>query len=197
MSKKIDLIGILLVFTYMLKYNISRIFSTNVKMIIVKVISLHERGIIMSQYLTFVLDQEYYGIDISSVIEIIGMQKITQMPQQPDYVNGVINLRGRIIPTIDVRTRFKKERVEYDERTCIIVVDVRETMIGFIVDRVDEVLTIAPESISEPPRFNQDFKGRYVKGIARIDETIIMLLESSLLLSEEELEEAQSIKDEQ
>lgn len=149
----------------------------------------------MSQYLTFILDKEHYGIDISSVIEIIGMQKITQMPQQPDYVNGVINLRGRIIPTIDVRTRFNKEKIAYDERTCIIVVDVQETMVGFIVDRVDEVMTISEESISEPPRFNHDFKGRYVKGIARIDETIIMLLESGLLLSSHELEETKILQE--
>lgn len=142
----------------------------------------------MNQYLTFILDDEYYGIDISSVIEIIGMQKITQMPQQPDYVNGVINLRGRIIPTIDVRARFKKERKEYDERTCIIVVDVQETMIGFIVDRVDEVLTIDSENISEPPRFNHDFQGKYVKGIAKTNDLIIMILESSMLLSAEEIE---------
>ena len=149
----------------------------------------------MNQYLTFILDEDHYGIDISSVIEIIGMQKITQMPQQPDYVNGVINLRGRIIPTIDVRTRFKKERADYDERTCIIVVDVQDTMIGFIVDRVDEVITISSENISSPPRFNQDFKGRYVKGIAKIEDRIIMILDSSLLLSEEELIETQMLED--
>lgn len=149
----------------------------------------------MDQYLTFILDKDYYGIDISNVKEIIGMQKITQMPQQPDYVNGVINLRGRIIPTIDVRTRFRKEKIEYDERTCIIVVDVQETMIGFIVDRVDEVITISPESISDPPRFNQDFKGRYVKGIAKIEDRIIMLLDSSLLLTEDELAETKVLND--
>lgn len=149
----------------------------------------------MNQYLTFILDEDHYGIDISSVIEIIGMQKITQMAQQPDYVNGVINLRGRIIPTIDVRTRFKKERADYDERTCIIVVDVQDTMIGFIVDRVDEVITISSENISSPPRFNQDFKGRYVKGIAKIEDRIIMILDSSLLLSEEELIETQMLED--
>jgi len=149
----------------------------------------------MDQYLTFILDEDHYGIDISSVIEIIGIQKITQMPQQPEYVNGVINLRGRIIPTLDVRARFKKERVPYDERTCIIVVDVQETMIGFIVDRVDEVLGISPESISSPPRFNQDFKGRYVNGIAKIEDSIIMILESALLLSEDELAETQMTKE--
>lgn len=149
----------------------------------------------MSQYLTFIIENEYFGIDISTVIEIIGMQKITQMPQQPDYVNGVINLRGKIIPTIDVRTRFGKPKAEYDERTCIIVVDVKDIMVGFIVDRVDEVIAIPDDKISQPPIFNSDFKGKYVKGIAKIEENIIMLLESALLLSEEELSEAQNIQE--
>lgn len=141
----------------------------------------------MSRYLTFIIENEYFGIDISTVIEIIGMQKITQMPQQPDYVNGVINLRGKIIPTIDVRTRFGKQKAEYDERTCIIVVDVDDMMVGFIVDRVDEVMAISDENISQPPKFNGDFKTKFVKGIAKVGDNIIMLLESGLLLSEEEL----------
>ncbi|MCG8483277.1 MAG: chemotaxis protein CheW [Clostridia bacterium] len=145
----------------------------------------------MSQYLTFILDEENYGIDISSVIEIIGIQKIVQVPQQPEYTKGVINLRGRIIPTVDVRIRFNKEKVDYDERTCIIVVDVKETMVGFIVDRVDEVMTISDESISQPPNFNQDFKGKYVKGIAKTESEIIILLESGLLLSSQELKETE------
>lgn len=147
----------------------------------------------LNQYLTFIIDEENYGIDISSVIEIIGIQKITQMPQQPDYVKGVINLRGKIIPTIDVRTRFQKEVIEYDERTCIIVIDNNEIMVGFIVDRVDEVMTITDENISEPPRFNSDFQGRYVKGIAKLENQIVMLLECTLLLSEEELNEAKKL----
>ncbi len=147
----------------------------------------------MSQYLTFIIDEEYYGIDISSVIEIIGIQKITEMPQQPDYVKGVINLRGKIIPTIDVRTRFHKETVEYDERTCIIVIDNNEMMVGFIVDRVDEVMTITDENISAPPRFNSDFQGRYVKGVAKLEDQIIMLLECTLLLSEDELNETKML----
>lgn len=147
----------------------------------------------MSQYLTFIIENEYFGIEISTVKEIIGMQKITQMPQQPDYVNGVINLRGKIIPTIDVRTRFGKQKAEYDERTCIVVVDVKEMMLGFIVDRVDEVIEISEDNISSPPKFNNDFKGRYVKGIAKVEERIIILLESSLLLSEEELSKAEDL----
>ncbi len=149
----------------------------------------------MSQYLTFILGDEYYGIDISSVMEIIGMQKITRMPDQPDYVNGVINLRGRIIPTIDVRMRFGKEKVDYDERTCIIVVDVQETMVGLIVDRVDEVTSVADDKIAEPPRLNKDFKSGYVKGIAKLETKIIMLLESGLLLSSMELDETKLIQD--
>lgn len=147
----------------------------------------------MNQYLTFIIDKENYGIDISKVIEIIGIQKITEMPQQPDYVKGVINLRGKIIPTIDVRTRFHKENIPYDERTCIIVIDNDDIMVGFIVDRVNEVITILDENVSQPPDFNDDFQGKYVKGIAKLDELIIMLLDCTLLLSEEELNEAKKL----
>lgn len=147
----------------------------------------------MSQYLTFIIDSENYGIDISNVIEIIGMQKITEMPQQPNYVKGVINLRGKIIPTIDVRTRFNKENVEYDERTCIIVVENDNILVGFIVDRVDEVRTIEDTDIEKPPRFNDDFDAKYVKGIAKIEEKMFMLLESDLLLSEDELDVVRDI----
>lgn len=149
----------------------------------------------MNQFLTFNIGEEHYGVDIGKVIEIIGIQKITEMPQQPEYVKGVINLRGRIIPTIDVRIRFNKEEKAYDERTCIIVVDVNDIMVGFIVDQVDEVLTIQDNAISSVPSFNDDFKGKYVKGIARLEERIIMLLESELLLSEEELQGIASIQE--
>ncbi len=147
----------------------------------------------MNQHLIFLIEDDYYGIDIASVREIIGMQKITAMPEQPDYVNGVINLRGKIIPTIDVRTRFSKEKANYNDRTCIIVVDVKETMVGFIVDSVDEVMTLSEECISQPPAFNKDFKDKYVKGIAQIEEKIIMLLDSRLLLNDEELDNVREI----
>ena len=153
-----------------------------------------ENSTTSSRYLTFIIEKEQYGIDIGSVIEIIGMQKITQVPEQPDYVNGVINLRGKITPTIDIRTRFKKERIEYDERTCIIVLDINTILVGVIVDRVSEVNTISHDTISEPPAFNADFSNRFVRGIARVEEEIIILVNIDKLLSENELIEAAKIR---
>jgi len=153
-----------------------------------------ENSTTSSRYLTFIIEAEQYGIDIGSVIEIIGMQKITQVPEQPDYVNGVINLRGKIIPTIDIRTRFKKSRIEYDERTCIIVLDINTVLVGVIVDRVSEVNTINHDTISEPPSFNTDFSNRFVRGIARVEEEIIILVNINKLLSEDELLETAKVK---
>ncbi|NLM79860.1 MAG: purine-binding chemotaxis protein CheW, partial [Clostridiales bacterium] len=94
------------------------------------------------RYLTFSLDSECYGIEIKYVTEIIGIQPITEVPEMPEYIKGIINLRGRIIPVMDVRLRFKKPFREYDERTCIIVIEIRDIVLGLIIDRVSEVLTI-------------------------------------------------------
>src|SRR6056297_1474388 len=95
------------------------------------------------KHLIFDLEGEYYGLDIRYVIEIIGMQKITMVPELPDYVKGIINLRGNIIPVIDVRKKFNKEEKDYTDRTCIIVIQVNEISIGLVVDKVSEVLTIS------------------------------------------------------
>lgn len=145
----------------------------------------------MSQYLTFQLENEHYAIDITNVIEIIGIQKITRMPQQPSYMNGVINLRDRIIPTIDVRARFLKDRIEYDERTCIIVTKVEDTVMGLIVDRVDEVMTIPEQNISSPPSVYENENGRFISGIAKSNQNIIMLVSSEMILSGDEIRETE------
>lgn len=149
----------------------------------------------MAQYLSFLIGKEYYALDIAGVIEIVGIQKITSMPQQPNYIKGVINLRGKIIPTIDVRAKFGKPEVAYDERTCIIVVDVCGTNVGFIVDSVDEVMTIDEETVSEPPGLStSDFKEKYVKGIVKRNEAVILLLESDKLVDASQLKELQGLE---
>ena len=105
------------------------------------------------KFLTFSLGREDYGLEISYVIEIIGLQEITEVPGLPDYVRGIINLRGKIIPVMDVRLRFKKEAREYDDRTCTVVVDIKGVLVGLIVDRVAEVLVIDEAEIVPPPQF--------------------------------------------
>jgi len=102
------------------------------------------------KFLTFSLGAEVYGIEIKFVTEIIGMQPITEVPDLPKYVKGIINLRGKIIPVIDVRLRFKKPAVEYNDRTCIVVVDIKGIAVGLIVATVAEVLTITDQNIVPP-----------------------------------------------
>lgn len=146
------------------------------------------------KYLTFSLGKDFFGIDILYVTEIIGIQQITPVPDLPHYIKGIINLRGKIIPVMDVRIRFKKEFREYDERTCIIVVDIGEICIGLIVDRVSEVIDIPEVNLSSPPKLNKTSHSSYVKAIGKIGEEVKLILDCEKLLSEEELKEiAESI----
>ncbi len=140
------------------------------------------------KYLTFHLAKEDYGIEIRFVTEIIGIQTITKIPEMPDFIKGVINLRGKVIPVMDVRTRFKLSTREYDERTCIIVVDINDTTVGLVVDEVNEVMNI-PESEVEPPPKTTGKKGsRFLQGIGKVENDVKIILNISQLLYEEELE---------
>ncbi len=141
------------------------------------------------RYLTFSLGKEAYGIEIMYVTEIIGIQAITELPELPEYIRGIINLRGKIIPVMDVRLRFKKEFREYNDRTCIIVVDIEEISIGLIVDSVSEVLTIGEENIVEPPRMGKEPQNRYIKNIGKVGNDVKLLLDCETLFSEMEIEE--------
>lgn len=142
-----------------------------------------------NRFLTFLLGDGSYGIDIKYVIEIIGIQSITQIPELPEYVRGIINLRGKIIPVLDVRLRFKKEQKEYNDRTCIIVVDINDVSIGLIVDSVAEVITIPEEDMVEPPQMNRGFSNRYIKKIGKVGSEVKLLLDCEKLLTENELED--------
>jgi purine-binding chemotaxis protein CheW len=141
------------------------------------------------RFLTFSLDKESYGIEVRYVTEIIGIQAITEVPELPEYVKGIINLRGKIIPVMDVRLRFKKEPREYNDRTCTIVVDIREVSIGLIVDSVSEVITIPEQDVVEPPQMNKGFNNRYIKKIGKVGNDVKLLLDCEKLLTEDELED--------
>lgn len=140
------------------------------------------------KYLTFSLDTEYYGIEIKHVTEIIGIQAITEVPELPDYIKGIINLRGKIIPVMDVRLRFKKSPRAYNDRTCIIVVELLEVSVGLIVDRVSEVLDIADGDITPPPEL-QKGGNRYIKGIGKVGNEVKLLLDCDKLLNEDEIDQ--------
>lgn len=141
------------------------------------------------KFLTFLLGNEFYGIEIMYVTEIIGIQAITEVPELPDYIRGIINLRGKIIPVMDVRLRFKKEPKEYNDRTCIIVVDIQDTSIGLIVDSVSEVLSIQDGDIVPPPDLSMS-KGanRYIKGIGKVGNDVKLILDCNKLLNDEDAE---------
>lgn len=140
------------------------------------------------KYLTFSLGTEVYGIEIRFVTEIIGLQAITEVPDLPEYVGGIINLRGKIVPVIDVRLRFKKPPIEYNDRTCIVVVDIRNVAVGLIVDTVAEVLTIAEKDIVPPPQLNSGgYHQRFTKAIGKVGSDVKLILDCERLLTEEEV----------
>ena len=142
-----------------------------------------------SRYLTFSIGKETYGVEIKYVIEIIGIQTITEIPELPEYIKGIINLRGKIIPVMDVRIRFKKESIEYNDRTCVIIVDINDISIGLIVDKVAEVIIIPDQDIVEPPQMNKGNKNRYIKNMGKVGDDVKLLLDCEKLLTEDELEE--------
>lgn len=145
------------------------------------------------KYLTFALGKEDYGIEIKYVTEIIGLQAITEVPELPEYVKGIINLRGKIIPVIDVRLRFKKEEKEYNDRTCTIVIDIKGIPVGLIVDTVAEVITISDEDIVPPPQISNSYHHRYIKGIGKVGNNVKLLLDCEKLLGDDEVESLTNI----
>lgn len=155
-------------------------------------IILEEEDTQKGRFLTFSMGRETYGIEIKYVTEIIGIQTITEVPELPDYVKGIINLRGKIIPVMDVRLRFKKEPKEYNDRTCVIVVDIRDISIGLIVDSVSEVLTIPEQDIVEPPLTNKGTQSRYVKAIGKVGADVKLLLDCEKLLTDDEMSKINS-----
>ncbi len=140
------------------------------------------------KYLTFYTDNQLFGIPIADVVQIVGLQEITTVPEFPSYAKGVINLRGIIIPIIDVRLRLKKEEIGYNERTCIIVTSINGSHIGFIVDAVNEVTNIEKENISNPPQMSSDYVNTYITGIAKLNKKIVLLIDLKKILSDKEIE---------
>ncbi len=143
------------------------------------------------KYLTFTIAEEEYGIGILKIKEIIGMMAITSVPQTPEFVKGVINLRGKVIPVMDLRLRFGMEESEYTERTCIIVVEIDghtgTVLIGTVVDGVSEVLNIKGEDIEDTPTFGTELNTEYILGMAKMEGGVKILLDITKVLSGKEL----------
>ncbi|HCR44203.1 MAG TPA: chemotaxis protein CheW [Ruminococcaceae bacterium] len=140
------------------------------------------------KYLTFWTGEELFGIPITDVVQIISMQEITALPDFPDYAKGVINLRGEIVPVIDMRIRLGKPEAEYNDNTCIIVTNIEDSYMGFIVDTVDEVTDIEDDKISPPPKVSKDITNRYLTGIGQNGDKVVLLLDIAKILNENEFE---------
>jgi purine-binding chemotaxis protein CheW len=140
-----------------------------------------------NKFLLFNLGTEIYGIPISHVINIIELQKITEVPDMPAYIKGVINLRGTVIPVMDLRSRFHLGQRDYDDRTCIIIVKVKDRSVGFICDTVAEVHDILPRDIEPPIDFKRDTAdSRYISGLGKVGEDVRILLDVEKILSDED-----------
>ncbi len=140
------------------------------------------------KYLTFLLDGQSYGIAIKDVVEIISMQPISKVPEFAEYAKGIINLRGKVIPVIDVRLRFGLLEKEYDSRTCIIITNITGVEIGFIVDNVQEVIDLEQGQIEESPSLSNGTAHRFVSGVGKWGDKMVLLLDSNKLLREEEVD---------
>jgi purine-binding chemotaxis protein CheW len=140
-----------------------------------------------NQYVTFLIDKGLYGVDVIKVQEIIGMVPITIVPNSAAFMRGVINLRGAVVPVIDMRTRFRMTDKSYDSFTVIIIVEVNSRLVGMIVDSVSDVVKLPVESIQNTPNFNAEVKVDFIEGIGQIDDNLVAILDVNRILSAEEL----------
>lgn len=138
------------------------------------------------KYLTFWTEKQLFAIPIADVVQIIQFQSITEIPEFPYYAKGIINLRGSIIPIVDMRLRFGKEEIPYDDHTCTIVTNIADQLIGLVVDGVEEVTDIEPEEISAPPAMNGDSASSYLTGVAKHEDRVILILDTRKILGEEQ-----------
>ena len=141
------------------------------------------------KYMTFKSGSEYFGLEIQYVQQIIQFQAITKIPETEDYIKGLINLRGKVIPVVDVRLRFKQEPFEYNDRTCIIVINIKSMMVGLIVEKIAEVVEIKEDNILPPPSVGRTDKvqNKYVYGIGKVGDTVKLLLDPDKLLNDQDL----------
>ncbi len=140
------------------------------------------------QFVTFLIGEESYGVEVLKVQEIIGMTDITHVPNTATFMKGVINLRGSVVPVVDMRKRFKIEEREYDSSTVIIIVEVMKRLIGMVVDSVSDVLNIEVSKIQSTPNFTAKINADFVKGIGQVNDDLIIVLDVDKILSEEEIE---------
>jgi purine-binding chemotaxis protein CheW len=146
----------------------------------------------VDQFLTFTLQNEEYGIEILKVQEIKGVTKITPIPNAPPFVRGVMNLRGTVVPVVDLRSRFSMDARDYDRFTVIIVVNIGEKVVGLVVDTVSDVLNIPNDAIANPPELASVGETSYITGMGKLGERIVMLLDIARLVGKDTEQLAES-----
>ncbi len=139
------------------------------------------------QLVSFNIGSEEFGVDILKVQEINRVVEITRVPQAPHYVEGVINLRGKVIPIVDLRKRFNMEEKEYDKNTRIVVVDISGTIMGMVVDSVSEVLRLPSNTIEPPPEIVANINSEYIKGVAKLEDRLLIFLDLSKVIDVNEM----------
>ena len=150
-----------------------------------------ENGMETNQYLTFRLDGEVFALGIDKVREVLDFTEMTKVPQTPDFMRGVINLRGNVVPVVDMRLKFGMARTEKTVNTCIIITEIdlegETTVIGALADSVQEVLDLEPEQIEPPPRIGTRLRTEFIKGMGKRDEQFIIILDIDRVFSSDEL----------
>ncbi len=140
------------------------------------------------EFLTFTLGPEEYGIDILKVQEIRGYDTVTTIANTPEFIKGVINLRGIIVPIVDMRIKFKLEKVTYDELTVVIILNLASRVVGMVVDGVSDVIALKPEQIKEAPKFGATLDTKYLMGLGTVDERMLILVDIEMLMSSRDME---------
>lgn len=140
-----------------------------------------------SQFVTFMIGSEVYGVEVLRVKEILGMTEITPVPNSLPFMKGVINLRGAVVPVVDMRLKFQMEKRDYDGFTVIIIVEVKERLIGMIVDTVSDVATIPVEKIQDTPHFSVKIETDFIRGIGQLESSLVIILDVDRILNHEEM----------
>lgn len=148
-----------------------------------------------SEFLTFTLGHEEYGIDILKVQEIRGYDAVTAIANTPDFIKGVINLRGIIVPIVDMRIKFHLGKVEYDQFTVVIILNVAKRVVGMVVDGVSDVITLSPEQVKPAPEFGAAIDTRYVMGLGTVEERMLILVDIERLMTSRDMELVESVSE--
>lgn len=153
--------------------------------------SVSQQSELDNRFLLFYIDHTLYSVELQYVLEIIAVQKVTRLPNLPEYIKGILNLRGKVIPVIDMRLKIGLEERAYDDKTCIIVIDLSDTHIGLIVDRVSEVVTLSPQDMAEAPAGH--VMEKYIRSVSRHDDGTVLNIDcEKLFLNDMETISAQS-----